>query len=66
MAHTGRAFGPWIVTSVDDWKTFAKEETRTYTGVLLDSKWKCYGIKIKSCLGLDLGLPLETNTFAFQ
>ena len=34
MVHTGRAFGPWTVTSVDDWKTFAKDETRTYTGVL--------------------------------
>ena len=36
MIHTGRAFGPWTVTSVDDWKTFAKDETRTYTGVLLE------------------------------
>ena len=36
MVHTGRAFGPWTATSVDDWKTFAKDETRTYTGVLLE------------------------------
>ena len=36
MIHTGRAFGPWTVTSVDDWKTFAKDETRMYTGVLLE------------------------------
>ena len=59
MVHTGRAFGLWIVTSVDDWKTFAKDETRTYTGFLIE-------VDIKSCLGLGLGLPLERTPLLFS
>ena len=61
MVHTGRAFGPWIVTSVDDWKTFAKEETRTYTGVLLEVEvsWDQVMFRPRS-------RPTTwTNTFAF-
>ena len=64
MVHTGRAFGPWIVTSVDapvdDWKTFAKDEKQGRTLVSY-SKWKCPRIKSSS----GLGLPLE-RTLAFQ
>ena len=60
MVHTGRAFGLWIVTSVDDWKTFAKDETRTYTGFLLEVEVSWDQVMFRP-------RPTTwTNTFAFQ
>ena len=53
MVRTGRAFGPWTVTSVDDWETFAKDKTRTYTGVLL---------QVEVSWDQGLGLPLERTS----
>ena len=60
MVHTGCAFGPWIVTSLDDRKTFAKDKTRTYTGVLLEVEVSWDQVMFRPW-------PTTwTNTFAFQ
>ena len=60
MVRTSRACGPWTVTSVDDSKTFSKDETRTYTGVLLEVEvsWDQFMFRPRP--------TTWTNTFAFQ
>ena len=62
MAHTGHAFDPWTVTNgnVDDWKTFVKDETRTYTGVFLEVEVSWDQVMFRP-------RPTTwTNSFAFQ